>query len=238
MTRFYKYIFYTIILSEILIPVFSYFDLQLSLLIFVTLNVITLLLGLSGIFDKITVKPLGKEVLGLSAILQGIVYILLSFSFTYLIIGIFFNIIEGGEEFINVSSGIFLLFIVLSLFSPLLPANQNIKFGITQPWIRQKHQEKINKITKYIDKYGYLAFSTNMEMYKFALVFKYFDRNIQVGIYNSFNDKTAKWFEDKVNEAENIKLSNDEINKTLDYLIEEMESSPHSQRDVGNAYEN
>ena len=218
MTRFYKYILYSITLFLILIPVVFYLDYNLYLIIFIEIDIITLLLGLSGLFDKITMKPWGEEVLGLSAILQGIIYIILSISFTYMIVGIFFYVIEG-KEFLDISSSIVFLWIVLFIFDIFLPENQDIKFGITQPWIKEKHQKKIAKVIEYIDQNGYELFITNVDIDKLALIFSYFDKNIQVGIYNNLSNNSSKYFEKKVKDAKNIKLSHEEIDKILDNIL-------------------
>ena len=137
MTRFSKYAFYTLTLAMGMIPIFYYFDYNMFLIFLITLNINTLLLGLSGVFDKKTYKPLGYEVLGLAAIILGSVYVVFSLCFAYIIVGLFFNIISS-HELVAMLPYLSIIGFILVLLYIFLPENQDIKFGITKPWGKGK----------------------------------------------------------------------------------------------------
>ena len=218
MTLYLKFALYTVTLSLIAIPTAVFFGFNWFLVFTSFLDILILFLGLSGVIDKITYKPLGYQVLGLSARILGSIYVLFSLSFAVVIVGLFFNILSSHES-LKILPYIILLNIALVIAYIFLPENENIRFGITRPWITNKHQDKIDKIVKNIEDLGYKEFVINTDMYKFALVFDMFSQDIQINIYNSFNDRTRIWFKEKIDEAKMVVLKDAEIDEILDNII-------------------
>jgi len=86
-------------------------------------------------------------------------------------------------------------------------------------FIKRKHQEKIDAITDIIQQRGYESFAKNIDMDKFALVINLFNKDIQINIYNSFNDRTKSWFKKKVKDAEKTVLTDDKIEEIFDNIL-------------------
>jgi len=218
MTLYLKLALYTVTLALIAIPTSVFFGFNWFLVFASFLDLIILFLGLSGAIDKITYKPLGYQVLGLSARILGSIYILFSLSFSVVIVGLFFNVLSSHES-LNILPYIVLLNIALVIAYIFLPENENIRFGITRPWVKNKHQDKIDKIIKNIEKLRYKEFVINTDMDKFALVFDMFSQDIQINIYNVFNDRTRIWFKEKIDEAKTVVLNDDEIDEILNNIL-------------------
>ena len=143
MTLFYKLALFSVVIGTLTALLTCFYEFNYPLVYAVLFTLFILFLGLSGVVEKKTIKVLGTEVLGLSAVLLGSVYILFSLVFLYMIVLAFFDamIFDGVYETLTI------LWVVLIIFYFLLPENENIQFGIMRPWFTSE-QEKTEQDAK------------------------------------------------------------------------------------------
>jgi len=218
MTFFYKLAILTVVVALISTFLMRFYDFNHFLFYASLLGVFTLFIGLSGVFEKKTLKPLGDEVLGLSAVLLGSTYVVFALLFFYLLVRLYsaFRIPEW------IPTAFTTLWFVLVVLYFLLPEDEDIKFGIMRPWSPSKYKDKIEKIEDFIEQYGYEYFLKNMDIDKFMFIIHFFDTQTQEKIFNSMNERTREFFLKKQEDSQKKELSDQEIEHIFNSILATM----------------